>query len=112
MEKPSEVIREFYLFRRHLMDVMREETVKRKPTLAELFGGEIFSFEQAFWIDFVSMALCTWDDDAEDEIRLSEIFRVYLTIYREEIVKNMSLENELSFFKFCMRQMILKPLGN
>jgi len=96
MEIPSEAVREFYLFRRHLMDVMREERDSNRE-LAEFLGGEVFSFEQVFWIDFVSVALCTWDHNAEDEIRLSEIFKLYLTIYRGEILKNMSFEDELSF---------------
>lgn len=93
MEHPSEVVRGFYEFCRERMCQIRE-----RPKIAKLLG-EAFTIEQAFWIHVVSMALCTWDDDAEHEIRLSEIFRVYLTIYREEIDRNLSLENELLFLK-------------
>jgi len=88
MEKPSKVVRGFYKFCRKRM-----RQIRKRRKIAKLLG-EAFTIEQAFWIHVVSMALCTWDDDAEHEIRLSEIFRVYLTIYREEIDRNLSLENE------------------
>lgn len=93
MEHPSDVVRGFYEFCRQCIRQIRE-----RPKIAQVIG-EVFTFEQAFWIHVVSMALCTWDDDAEHEIRLSEIFRVYLTIYREEIDKKMSLESESIFLK-------------
>jgi len=93
MEHPSEVVRGFYDFCMQSIQNLRE-----RPKIKELLG-EAFTFEQAFWIHVVSMALCTWNNDSENEIRLSEIFRVYLTIYREEINRNISLEDELLFLK-------------
>ena len=93
MEQPSEVAKSFYEFCRQCIQQLRE-----RPKTAD-YLGEAFTFEQAFWIHFVSMALCTWDDDAEYEIRLTEIFAVFLAIYREEIAVNMSKEDELLFVK-------------
>ena len=93
MGQPSEVVRGFYEFCRECICQLRE-----RPKLARALG-EVFTFEQAFWIQVVRVALCMWDDDAEYEIRLSEVFRVYLTIYREEIDKNMTTEDEQLFVK-------------
>jgi hypothetical protein len=58
-----------------------------------------FSYEQAFWIDFAEVALMPWDDAGEIEIRLSEIFRMYLTIYCEKINANMKVEDESAFLE-------------
>ena len=93
MEQPSEIAKSFYEFcRQHI------QQLRTKPKIEDLLG-EAFTFEQAFWIHFVSMALCTWDDDAEYEIRLTEIFAVFLTLYREEIAVTMNREDELLFVK-------------
>ena len=94
MENPSEGVRGFYEFCRERIRLIREN-----PEIEELLGEEVYTFEQAFWILVVSMSLCTWSDHAQYEIRLSEIFRVYLAIYREEIDRNMSLKDELCFLK-------------
>jgi len=93
MEQPSEMVIVFYEFCMQCIQNLRE-----RPKIAEILG-EAFTFEQAFWIHFVSLALCTWNEDSENEIKLSEVFRVYLTIYRAEIVKNMGTEDELFFIK-------------
>ncbi len=93
MEQPSEVVKGFYEY-----CIQGIQNLRERPKIEEEIG-EVFTFEQAFWIHVVGMALCTWDDDSEYEIRLSEIFRVYLTIYREEIVRNMSTEDEWLFIK-------------
>lgn len=91
MEQPSEVVRGFYEFCKDEMHRLRD-----MPKLVKIFV-ERLTFEQAFWVNFTTIALCTWDDDAEYEIRLSEIFRVYLTIYCEEIDRNMKVEDESCF---------------
>jgi len=93
MEQPSEMVMGFYEFCMQHIQNLRE-----RPKIAKILG-EAYTFEQAFWIHVVGMALCTWDDDSEDEIKLSEVFRVYLTIYRNDIVKNMGTEDELLFIK-------------
>ncbi len=90
MEQPSEVIRDFYELCRMLME---PET----PKLEQYFTDT--TFKQSFWLNFIIIALCTWDQDSKYEIKLSEIFRVYLTIYCEEIDKNMRLEDEPSFLR-------------
>ena len=94
MEHPSEVVRGFYEFCRGQMQRLMDT-----PKTCEKFFMERLTFEQAFWINFTTIALCTWSDDAEYEIRLSEIFRVYLTIYCEEIDRNMKVKDEPSFLR-------------
>ena len=93
MEQPSEMVMGFYEFCMQHIQNLRE-----RPKIAKILG-EAYTFEQAFWIHVVGMALCTWDDDSEDEIKLSEVFRVYLTIYWNDIVKNIGTEDELFFIK-------------
>lgn len=93
MEQPSETAMSFYEFCMQSIQAHIEN-----PKIAQVIG-EAYTFEQAFWINFVVMALCTWDDDSEYEIKLSEVFRVYLTIYMNDIVKNMGTEDEFLFIK-------------
>lgn len=92
MEHPSEVVRGFHEFCRGQMQRIRDT-----PQTCQKFFMERITFEQAFWVNFISIALCAGNNDAECEIRLSEVFRVYLTIYCEEIDKNMKVEDEPCF---------------
>jgi len=96
MEIRSEAIRVLY----HL----HESSVK---TLQE--GG--FSYEDAFWIDFATTALMDWDDAGETKIRLSEIFRLYLTIYCEKIDRSIKFEDEPAFFdKLAEKYYLVKEI--
>ena len=56
-----------------------------------------YSEEEAFWFGFAVTCLYVWDANAEVEIKLSEIFRLYLTIYCEKIDKKIKVENEPEF---------------
>ena len=53
--------------------------------------------EQSFWISFAITSLYQWDDNSENEIRLSEIFALFLTIYAETIDRKMPFEQEQDF---------------
>jgi len=48
-------------------------------------GGGAFTDEEAFWLDFAQFCFYTWDDGAEQEIKLSEVFGLYLSLYSNEI---------------------------
>jgi len=91
MEVPSEPVRFLY--------ELYESSVKK----AQEDG---FSYEDAFWIDFAMKSLYPWDawDDAEIEINLSEIFRLYLTIYCEKIDRSMTVEDELVFLELLKQK--------
>ena len=82
MEQPSEPVRALYQ--------LYESSVK----ISQESG---FSYEDAFWIDFAIKALSPWGDDSEIEIKLSEIFKLYLTIYCEKIDGSITVEDESVF---------------
>ena len=56
-----------------------------------------YSDEEGFWFGFAATCLYAWDANAKVEIKLSEIFRLYLTIYCEKIDKRMKVESEPEF---------------
>lgn len=85
MEIPSEAVRVLY--------GLHESNVR------VLLQQEGFSYEDAFWIDFATLALMPWDDAGETQIRLSEIFKLYLTIYCEKIDKSLKVEDESAFLE-------------
>jgi len=59
-----------------------------------------FSREEAFWINFAQISFDElWDDNAEVEVHLSEVLRLYLSIYREEINPHMTPEEEAEFLE-------------
>jgi hypothetical protein len=58
-----------------------------------------YSEEEKFWFGFAVTSCYFWDPKAQIEIRLSEIFRLYLTIYCEKIDSNMKVEDEAIFVK-------------
>lgn len=96
MEQPSEVVRDFHELCKKLMEPHRN--VMLQSELSQTFR-EPTTFEQSFWVNFIAIALCEWDQDSKYKIKLSEIFRVYLTIYCDEIDKNMRAEDEPSFLR-------------
>jgi len=56
-----------------------------------------YNNEEVFWFGFAVTCLYVWDANAEVEIKLSEIFRLYLTIYCEKIDQKMEVEDETGF---------------
>ncbi len=58
-----------------------------------------YSEEEKFWFSFAITSCYFWDSKAEIEIRLSEIFRLYLTIYCGKIDPNMKVEDEAKFIE-------------
>ncbi len=104
MEKPSELVRGFYQF---CMECINKDIDISKNS--EL-PGKALSFKNAFWKNFISLAISTFDDDAEYEIKLSEVFRVYLTIYKNKIDRNMCSEETLSLNEHQKELSFLKHL--
>lgn len=62
--------------------------------------GRDFSPEEAFWIQFAEICPCiVWDENAPTEVKLSEVLRLYLSIYCEQINPRMMVEEESTFLE-------------
>lgn len=93
--------------------------------LYELHKGSVaglekqgYSDEEAFWFGFAVTCLYIWDKNAKVTVKLSEILRLYLTIYCEEIDKGMDIKDETSFLSllkqnYCeIRKAVLEEDGS
>ena len=73
-----------------------------------------YSDEEAFWFGFAVTCLYIWNPNAEVEIHLSEILRLYLTIYCEKIDPEMKIADEKRFIELLkekyenIRQIVLE----
>jgi hypothetical protein len=73
-----------------------------------------YSEEEAFWFGFAVTCCYIWDPNAEVEINLSEIFRLYLTIYCEKMNPEMKVKEEARFIELLkekykqIRQIVLE----
>jgi len=57
-----------------------------------------FSPEEAFWNHFaVISSPLVWDNEAETQVKLSEVHRLYLSIFCEDINPQMKVEDESDF---------------
>lgn len=54
---------------------------------------------EAFWLHFACLPFLPWDDEAENEVRLSQILSLYLSIYRDNIDSHIKPEDETAFIK-------------
>ncbi len=79
--------------------------------LYELHKGSVagleeqgYSNEEAFWFGFAVTCLYIWDKNAKITVKLSEILRLYLTIYFEEINKEIAIEEEAEFMRLLKRK--------
>lgn len=63
-----------------------------------------YSKEEAFWFGFAVTCCYIWDPNADVEIRLSEILRLYLTIYCEKIDPKMKVEDEARFIELLKKK--------
>lgn len=56
--------------------------------------------EEDFWITFIELTWdTTWNNKSQVEVNLSEILRLYLRIYREDIKPEMTAEEETEFLE-------------
>ena len=83
-QKPSQAIRWLYAL-----------CTERSTHLREMG----YTPELAFWADFASVATAQWTDDAEDEVKLSEVLRVYLTVYCENFCPDMPAQEDDPFLE-------------
>ncbi len=79
------------------------ESIKVLNELYEIYTKDLaeqgYSKEEVFWFGFAVNCCYIWDTNAEVEVRLSEIFRLFLTIYCEKIYPEMKVENEARFIE-------------
>ena len=62
--------------------------------------GRGFSSEEAFWIQFAEVCPCiVWDENAAAKVKLSEVLRLYLSIYCEQIKPEMAVDEEPVFLE-------------
>ena len=83
-QKPSEAIKWLYAL------------CKERSTQLREIG---YTAELAFWADFASVATAAWRGDAEDEVKLSEVLRLYLTVYCENCSPDMPAQEEEPFLE-------------
>ena len=90
LELPSEGLKFLYALHKECSkDLQEKEGVLR------------FTPEEGFWTVFAVVAVCLWEgeDEAEYEVRLSELLRLYLTIYLEDLNPNLSVGDEPDFLE-------------
>ena len=59
-----------------------------------------FSPEEVFWIQFAQICpSIVWDENAPNEVKLSEVLRLYLSIYCEKVNPKMTVEEEPAFLE-------------
>jgi len=72
-----------------------------------------FSPEEAFWNHFaVISSSLVWDNKADTQVKLSEVYRLYLSIYCENINPEMKVEDEPIFLdmlkeRYCQFNQIM-----
>ena len=65
---------------------------------------EGYTEEQVFWYSFAIISLYVGNPNAKIEVRLSQIFRLYLTIYCETVDKEMKIEEESKFIELLKQK--------
>jgi hypothetical protein len=58
-----------------------------------------YSRREAFWLHFGCLPFLPWDDRSENEIKLSQVFSLYASIYRDNIDGDVTVEDEPAFIK-------------
>jgi len=59
-----------------------------------------FSHEESFWLNFAAISSpLVWDNKADIQVKLSEVFRLYLSIYCEHINPQMKVCDEPEFIE-------------
>lgn len=58
-----------------------------------------YSRREAFWLHFGCLPFLPWDDQSENKIRLSQVFSLYASIYRDNIDGGVKAEDEPAFIK-------------
>lgn len=84
-EDPSETIRFLYAWYEDENEFFRHGSSPGCPE------------KEAFWATFLLVALYRWQDDATQEVKLSELLRLYLTVYSRKFAPDMPIEEQPAF---------------
>ena len=89
LESPPDAVKFLYALHKKLSKDLQEQ---------EWEGGLKSTAEEAFWTVFAVFAGCLWEgeDEGEHEVNLSQLLRLYLTIYCEEIDPKLTVRDEPS----------------
>jgi len=63
-----------------------------------------YSRSEAFWLHFACLPFLPWDDQSENKIKLSQVFSLYASIYRDNIDGNVKAEDEPAFIKLLQER--------
>ncbi len=58
-----------------------------------------YSPREAFWLNFACLPFLPWDEDAESEIHLSDLFRLYVGIYLKSVDEDLRPEDKPAFIE-------------
>ena len=90
-ELPSEGVKFLYALHKKLSKNLRETLTDYTP-------------EEAFWMVFAAVAVHPWQDEGQYEVRLSELLRLYLTIYCEQLNPTLAVQDEPDFLEHLRKK--------
>ena len=56
-----------------------------------------YSTSEAFWLNFACLPFLPWDDKSENEVGLTQLLKLYLEIYKDNVDRNLKPQNEQAF---------------
>jgi hypothetical protein len=63
-----------------------------------------YSHSEPFWLHFACLAFPPWDEQSENKIKLSQVFGLYASMYRDNIDGNVKAEDEPAFIKLLQER--------
>jgi|GEM_PF-2459402 len=86
-----------YTLHKRLIRDVRKNEINISPEESKFFQT---CPEEDFWINFIQITWDTvWDNKSKIDLNLSEVLRLYLRIYREDIKPDITHEEEASFLE-------------
>jgi hypothetical protein len=68
-----------------------------------------YSHKEGFWLGFACLPFLPWDERAEDEIRLSQVLRLYSGIYQYYVDATIKAEKENSVHRVAQGEISNGP---
>lgn len=62
---------------------------------------------QTFWLNFACVPFLPWDEDGQNDVCVSQILRLYLSIYRVNICKGMIPGSQRAFMKLLEERYVM-----